>query len=92
MDIEGKSAIVTGAASGIGRATAWHLAQHGATDLRLVDIDPAGLAETARLLASFPARTSQHQLDLADRDATAAWFHRHAAVDILHNNAGVVAT
>lgn len=90
MDIVGKSAIVTGSASGIGRATAVMLASRGASELRLVDIDDAGLAETARLAAAHGARVSTHRLDLSDIPAAEAWFRAHADVDILHNNAGVV--
>src|ERR1700719_4001251 len=49
--IRGKKALITGAASGIGRAIAIALAGEGA-DLYLIDIDEAGLARTAREVAS----------------------------------------
>lgn len=91
MQIEGKTAIVTGAASGIGRATALQLARRGASDIAIVDIDRPGLEDTAHQVHALGARPSLHRLDLADREATAAWFGQHGAVDILHNNAGVVA-
>lgn len=90
MDIKGKNAIVTGAASGIGRAAAVMLAARGATDIALVDVNEAGLAETARLVAAHGATAKTHRLDLSDIPATEAWFLEHGAVDILHNNAGVV--
>ena len=90
MKIQGKTAIVTGAASGIGRATAVMLARRGAARIKLVDIDQNGLAETARLVGSTGAQADVHRLDLSDIPATEAWFRDHGDVDILHNNAGVV--
>jgi 3-oxoacyl-[acyl-carrier protein] reductase len=90
MDINGKSAIVTGSAGGIGRATAVMLAERGAAEIRLVDVKADALAETARLVAAKGARVSTHVLDLSDVPAVEAWFWAHGDVDILHNNAGVV--
>ena len=90
MDINGKRAIVTGSAGGIGRATAAMLAARGAAEIALVDVNEAGLAETARLVETQGAKASVHPLDLSDIAATEAWFSAHGDVDILHNNAGVV--
>ena len=90
MQIAGKQAIVTGAAAGIGRASATMLARAGAAAIALVDVDAAGMAQTADLLAAQGVTVTCHRLDLADLDATARWFAAHGAVDILHNNAGVV--
>ena len=90
MDINGKRAIVTGSAGGIGRATAAMLAARGAAEIALVDVNEAGLAETARLVEAQGAKASVHPLDLSDIAATEAWFSAHGDVDILHNNAGVV--
>ena len=90
MDITGKTAIVTGAASGIGRASAVLMAARGAASVTLVDVNEAGLAETAHQVQAAGAKASVHVLDLSDIAATEAWFRDHGDVDILHNNAGVV--
>ncbi|WP_298670313.1 SDR family NAD(P)-dependent oxidoreductase [uncultured Sphingomonas sp.] len=93
MDIRGKAAIVTGGASGIGRATASRLAAAGAARITLVDVNEAGLTETADLVRAGGAEPVVMRLDLADLAATGAWVDRvvaDGAPDILHNNAGVV--
>ncbi len=90
MDIAQKTAIVTGSASGIGRATAVMLAGHGAAEIALVDVNEAGLRETAQLVEAAGAKATVHRLDLSDIPATEAWFTIHGDVDILYNNAGVV--
>ena len=92
FDIAGRSAIVTGAASGIGLAYAEVMAEAGAT-VTLTDIDADGLArETARLAkAGYAVRSAV--LDVADLDETARVFAAHAAdcggLDIAFANAGV---
>jgi NAD(P)-dependent dehydrogenase (short-subunit alcohol dehydrogenase family) len=87
-------ALVTGAASGIGRALALELARKGAR-VALVDIDRAGLAsalgEVRRLAPDVEA--SAHVTDLADPEAVDALAKAALAelghVDLLVNNAGV---
>lgn len=90
MNIEGKTAIVTGAASGIGRATAMMLSGHGATEIALVDVNETGLIKTAQLVEAQGTKATVHWLDLGDIAATETWFSRYSDVDILFNNAGVV--
>jgi NAD(P)-dependent dehydrogenase (short-subunit alcohol dehydrogenase family) len=92
MALEDKTAVVTGAAGGIGRAISMSLARRGC-HLALGDVNEAGLAETAKLIASNRVRVSRHRLDVADRGAVAAFpavvTAEHPGVDILVNNAGV---
>ena len=91
MQLRDRAAIVTGAASGIGRAIATSLAQRGC-NVAIADRDEAGLAETAALLPSG-VRISRHALDVVDAAAVAALpasiQAEHGRVDILVNNAGV---
>lgn len=91
--LDGRVAVVTGAASGIGRATARALRARGCA-LALVDLDAAGLESLARELASGPERrVSTHVADVADRARMAALpgevVAQHGAVHVLVNNAGV---
>jgi NAD(P)-dependent dehydrogenase (short-subunit alcohol dehydrogenase family) len=90
--IRGSTAVVTGAASGIGRGIARALARRGC-NLALADLNEEGLAETEALLASHGVRVTRHRLDVADRDSVAAFpvsvQSLHGGADILVNNAGV---
>lgn len=92
MKLRGRTAIVTGAAGGIGRGTALALATRGC-DLALADLDEAGLAETAALVAATGVKVSRHRIDVADRAAVAAFpkavLAAHGRADLLFNNAGV---
>ncbi|HYI41976.1 MAG TPA: SDR family oxidoreductase [Allosphingosinicella sp.] len=92
MKLKGRTAVVTGAASGIGRGTAQALARRGC-NLALADLDEAGLAETAALVAETGVKVSRHRLDVASRDAVAALpdavLAAHGRADLLVNNAGV---
>jgi len=89
VKLSGRTAVVTGAASGIGRASARLLAQRGCP-LVLVDWDEQGLAETAEGL-SVPVMT--RKMDVSDR-----WAHQQLAAEVKEwqgpiglvlNNAGV---
>lgn len=92
MRLSGRTAVVTGAASGIGRAIAVSLARRGC-HLALADVNEAGLAETAALVRAPGLRVSTHRLDVSDRAAVAAFPEQvgreHPGVDLLFNNAGV---
>lgn len=85
-------AVVTGAASGIGRATAVALAKRGSV-LAIADIDEVGLAETRRLLEGRATRHSVHTVDVADqqrmREFASEVADTHGRVNVVINNAGV---
>jgi NAD(P)-dependent dehydrogenase (short-subunit alcohol dehydrogenase family) len=92
MNLAGRTGVVTGAASGIGRGIAFALARRGC-NLALADVNEAGLAETAAMAARDGIAISTHRLDVADRAAIAAFpdqvLARHGRADLLFNNAGV---
>ncbi len=89
------STVLTGAASGLGRAFAHELAARRAR-LFLTDIDPDGLAETAREAERLGAFVRTARCDVASREDVER-VHREATtwmndgVDLLINNAGVAA-
>ena len=84
--------MVTGAASGIGRATALRLAESGC-DLALADVNEAGMDETRAMARHFGRRVSVHQVDVADKARMMAFADEavaeHGRVHIVVNNAGV---
>ena len=92
MTLQNRTAVITGAGNGIGRAIAQSLARRGC-HLALADISEPGLAETVQLLDGARIRVSRHKIDVADRAAVAALpqavMAEHGRVDLLFNNAGV---
>ncbi len=92
MSLRGKTAIITGAASGIGRSLALALAKRGC-HLALSDVNDVGLAETRALIRDESLRISTHRLDVSQREAIAQFPEEikqtHSGVDLLINNAGV---
>ena len=88
IDINGATVAITGAARGIGRATAQTLARHGATVV-IGDLEEA----TVQLAASeLGDRVHGHVLDVTDPDSFATFLGAaadHGELDILINNAGI---
>ncbi|MDP9443542.1 MAG: SDR family NAD(P)-dependent oxidoreductase [Actinomycetota bacterium] len=91
-DFAGRTCVVTGAASGIGRALALALADRGAR-LALSDVDEAGVHETATACTGRGAPARGYRVDVADRKAVHA--HAEQVADdvgpaaLVVNNAGV---
>ncbi|WIX81118.1 glucose 1-dehydrogenase [Amycolatopsis carbonis] len=88
--VDGKVALVTGGAAGIGRETAYTLAREGATVV-VADINEDG----AKLVAEKIGDTaSAVRFDATDQqsieDMVAAMIERHGRVDVIHNNAALV--
>lgn len=92
-DMKGRAALVTGAASGLGRATAMKFAQAGA-DVCLIDMNAAGLEDTAQQLRALGVRALVHATDLSVREnctaAITAAVAEFARLDALCNVAGII--
>ena len=90
--VEGRVAIVTGAASGIGRAAAEIFAREGAR-LLIADLDAPGLSETEARVAALGADVITEPTDVSDEAAVArmiaAAVARYGRVDCAFNNAGI---
>src|SRR4051794_25020501 len=90
--MEGKVVVVTGAGSGIGRATALMFAGRGAR-LHLADVDEEAGGAVQAEIERRGGLASAHTVDCSDPQAVAAFAERVFAadgrVDVLHNNAGI---
>jgi NAD(P)-dependent dehydrogenase (short-subunit alcohol dehydrogenase family) len=89
-DLTGKTAIVTGANSGIGLPTARELARHGAHVIVAARSEDKAAAATAEIRRAAPdARVEYGLLDLADLSSVRRFAAGVAKVDLLINNAGI---
>ena len=90
--LNNKVCLITGAAQGIGLATAEAFAREGAIVV-LADLKPEPVAEAVKRCQSLGARAEGHALDVTDRARVAAVvadvLARHGRIDVLVNNAGI---
>ncbi len=92
MRLKDKVALITGAANGIGLATARQFADEGAIVV-LADVQPEALERAQAELAARGARVEAHRMDVTDRtqvdSVVQRVLQRHGRVDVLVNNAGI---
>ncbi len=92
MSLQGRTAIVTGSAQGIGRAIAECLAQAGA-DVAVADLDPGRSVETVASVEKLGRKALNIKVNVADANETKAMVEQvlkaWGKVDILVNNAGI---
>ena len=92
MMLNGKVALITGTASGIGRASSILFANHGAR-VAMLDIDEAGGAETEKLVREASGEGFFMRADVANgeriRDAVQATVDQYGRLDIVFSNAGI---
>lgn len=94
MAIDERSvAVITGAASGIGRALAVRFAREGIAGIAISDVNENGLNETAELISKLGVPVSAHLVDVSKLDQVQKFadevIERHDGVTHLVNNAGV---
>lgn len=82
-DFSQKTALITGAANGVGRALAQALVKQGCQGLALVDIDSVALQKRAEELGSFPLKISTHVCDISDKNE---WEKIYREVSALHEH------
>ncbi|MBA7562507.1 3-beta-hydroxycholanate 3-dehydrogenase (NAD(+)) 2 [subsurface metagenome] len=90
ISLKGERALITGCASGIGKAMAYRFAEAGA-DLELVDINKEGLRAVQKELSQFETEINIHKVDVSQREEVDALWEKLKGKepDILVNNAGI---
>jgi len=90
ISLSGKTALISGSATGIGEAVAYRFAEAGA-DLHLVDMNIEGLNRVRRRLSRFNVRTEIHSIDLSEKHQRDSLWKKldKGEPDILVNNAGI---
>lgn len=92
MRLEGKNALITGAARGIGKAIALGMAKEGA-NICITDVDLKTAEDTAKEVKALGVKAVAVKLDISSQDevinAFAAFNDEFSSLDILVNNAGI---
>lgn len=91
--LEGKIALVTGAASGIGRSTAEAFAKEGVSHIALIDLDEQGIQSTSEMVEGLKTGFSKHCIDVTEEDSVEGTLNEivdeYGSLDIAFNNAGI---
>jgi 3-oxoacyl-[acyl-carrier protein] reductase len=94
ISLAGKTALVTGASRGIGRAIAIALAEAGANVMFTYNSSPKDAEETAAAITAHGQNTQAIKVDISDETAITSLFkgfdESNIAIDILVNNAGII--
>ncbi len=92
MRLEGKNALITGAAQGIGKSIALGMAQEGA-NIAIADVNMESAQETSLEIASKGVKSTAMKLDVSNHEDVAhvmkAFTEEFGSLDILVNNAGI---
>lgn len=88
FSLKDKTAIITGAASGIGKAVALVFAKQGAT-VHLLDMNETGLAEAVNEITDDGGSAAYNVADVTNQQAIKTLFEKIARIDILVNCAGI---
>ena len=92
VSFTGKVAVITGAASGMGRSLTLQLAAEGAR-LAISDVDVTGLAETTERARTLGAQVHEQRLDVSEREEVVAYAEtvvaEYGVVNLVVNNAGI---
>ncbi len=93
MDLEGKSAIITGSGQGIGRGIALSLARHGA-DVMVCDLNLEAAVNTAKEIQALGRKALPFQMDVTKEDDAKKMAQEaekfFGKIDLLYNNAGTI--
>ena len=89
LSLKGKRAVITGSASGIGRATALRFVEAGA-EVHLIDVDIEGLESLkGKIESEFEVKVHIHRIDLSKNEEIEGFWKSAPPIDILVNNAGI---
>lgn len=88
FSLQGKSAVVTGGGSGIGRAVAVTFARQGAT-VHIVELNETNASEALAEIEKAGGKAKAHACDVSNQQQVVEVFNKIGRVDILVNNAGI---
>jgi NAD(P)-dependent dehydrogenase (short-subunit alcohol dehydrogenase family) len=88
FDLSGKIAVITGGASGIGKAVSLLFARQGAR-VHILDLNTTALEEVVKIIEEEGGHALPHLVDVSDQEAVATVFGRMEKADILVNSAGI---